>query len=253
MDLANMENILRIFPTLTILENDLVKTLNYRNPRYLGDPINAIKLFNNKNVDEICILDISSRFSKKHKEINYQLLKEMAQEAFVPLSYGGNVLTSSIAEKIINLGFEKIIVNSLLFEDSSEVHRIVQKLGSQSVVLKVDYIIKDGFFHVSYNQRKSTMKLSYEELIKLIESSCVGEVIFSRTDLDGNMTHYDYKPLKHLLKKLSMPLVLCHGAKDKSSIIEANKEGFFNFTASSMFVYYGDLKGILINDPFFHL
>lgn len=248
-----MSNILRVFPTLTILENDLVKTVKYSNPRYLGDPINAIKLFNNKNVDEICILDITSRFSKKPKKINYQLLQEMAQEAFVPLSYGGNVLTSSIAENIINLGFEKVIINSLIFENPLEVKDIVRKLGSQSVVLKVDYTYKNGFFYVSYNQRNSLIKLTYHELVDLVKTSGVGEVIFSRIDIDGAMNQYDYKTIKPLLNFLDIPIVLCHGAKDKNSIIESTKEGFFNFTASSIFVFYGNLKGILINDPFLKL
>jgi len=253
MDSNNMNNIIRVFPTLTILENDLVKTVNYRNPRYLGDPINAIKLFNNKNVDEICILDITSRFSKNSKQINFQLLQEMAQEAFVPLSYGGNVLNTYIAEKIINLGFEKVIINSLIFENPLEVIEIVKKLGSQSVVLKVDYVYESGFFYVSYNQRKSLIKLTYQEIIDIVKKSGVGEVIFSRIDFDGAMDQYDYKIIKPLLNSLDIPIVLCHGAKDKNSVFEATKQGFLNFTASSIYVFYGNLKGILINDPFLKL
>jgi len=198
-----MKQSLRIFPTLTILNNDLVKTVDYKNPRYLGDPINAIKLFNNKNVDEIAILDITSRFNKNCQKINYTLLQEMAQEAFLPLSYGGNINSVEIAGKIINLGFEKVILNSLLFENPSEVKKIVKKLGSQSIVLKIDYIIQNGQFQVSYNEGSN--------------------------------------------------IKLCHGAKDKYSILNASENGFLNFTASSMYVYYGNLKGILINDPFFKL
>jgi cyclase len=166
-----MKQALRIFPTLTILNNDLVKTVDYKNPRYLGDPINAIKLFNNKNVDEIAILDISSRFNKNSNEINYDLLQEMAQEAFVPLSYGGNIKSAIVADKIINIGFEKVLINSLLFENHTEVKKIVSKLGSQSVVIKIDYTIQNGLFSVFYNEGKSYKLLFIDELIKLIEYS----------------------------------------------------------------------------------
>jgi|694.fasta_scaffold16388_9 cyclase len=248
-----MKQALRIFPTLTILNNDLVKTVDYKNPRYLGDPINAIKLFNNKNVDEIAILDISSRFNKNSNEINYALLQEMAQEAFVPLSYGGNIKSAAIADKIINLGFEKIILNSLLFENPFEVEKIIKKLGSQSVVFKIDYTIQKGHFLVWYNEGKKIKEFTNLELVNLINNSGPGEVIFSRKDYDGKMSNFDLSSVKPFLEKINIPLVLCHGAKDKFSITNSSKYGFLNFTASSMYVFYGNLKGILINDPFFKL
>ncbi len=248
-----MKQSLRIFPTLTILNNDLVKTVDYKNPRYLGDPINAIKLFNNKNVDEIAILDITSRFNKNCQKINYTLLQEMAQEAFLPLSYGGNINSVEIAGKIINLGFEKVILNSLLFENPSEVKKIVKKLGSQSIVLKIDYIIQNGQFQVSYNEGSNIKNFTIFSLVDLINNSGAGEVIFSRKNYDGKMSSFDIDNIKYFLDKISIPLVLCHGAKDKYSILNASENGFLNFTASSMYVYYGNLKGILINDPFFKL
>jgi cyclase len=248
-----MKQALRIFPTLTILNNDLVKTVDYKNPRYLGDPINAIKLFNNKNVDEISILDISNRFNKNNSEINYALLQEMAQEGFVPLSYGGNIKSAIIADKIINLGFEKVILNSLLFENHTEVKKIVSKLGSQSVVIKIDYTIQNNQFLVSYNEGNSIKEYSPTSLVDLINNSGAGEVILSRKDYDGKMFAFDLNNTKPFLDKISIPLVLCHGARDKYSILNANENGFLNFTASSMYVFYGNLKGILINDPFFKL
>jgi cyclase len=248
-----MKQSLRIFPTLTILNNDLVKTIDYKNPRYLGDPINAIKLFNNKNVDEIAILDISNRYNKYSNGINYSLLQEMAQEAFVPLSYGGNIKTAAIANKIISLGFEKVIINTLLFENPSEVEKIVQKIGSQSIVLKIDYTFQKDQFLVYCNEGRTIRKFTILSLVNLINNSGAGEVIFSSKDYDGKMSTLDYNTIKPILDKISIPLVLCHGAKDKFSILNANNNGFLNFTASSMYVFYGNLKGILINDPFFKL
>jgi cyclase len=244
-----MKQALRIFPTLTILNNDLVKTVNYKNPRYLGDPINAIKLFNNKNVDEISILDITSRFNKNVREINYVLLKEMAQEAFLPLSYGGNIDSAETADKIIKLGFEKVIINSLLFENPNELEKIVSKLGSQSVVLKLDYTLRNGGLFVFYNQQNKNKEFTIDEIVTLINHSRVGEVILSRTDYDGIMKGYDLEFTKYVLERVQIPLVLAHGANNKQSIEDASEIGFSNFTASSMFVFIGKLKAVLINNP----
>lgn len=246
-----MSHTLRIFPTLTILNNDLVKTIDYKNPRYLGDPVNAIKLFNNKNVDEISILDISNRFGAKENYVNFPLLKEMAQEAFVPLSYGGNIKNSKTAEAIINIGFEKVILNSIFFDDSYESISIINKIGSQSVVFKIDYIIKQNHFVVFFNEGKNSINFTHKELLKVIQESGAGEVILSRIDYDGKMNCYDYENLSFLVNSLSIPVVLCHGAKDKNSILDAYKKGFSNFTASSIYVYYGNLNAVLINDPFY--
>lgn len=244
-----MKQSFRIFPTLTILNNDLVKTVDYKNPRYLGDPINAIKLFNNKNIDEIAILDITSRFNKGIREINYPLLKEMAQEAFIPLSYGGNIDSAETADRIINVGFEKVIINSLLFNNPIEFNKIITKLGSQSVVLKIDYTIHNGHFIVFFNQQNQRKEYKIDEIVNIINHSCVGEVILSRIDYDGCMKGYDLNFTKHILEKVKIPLVLSHGASNKQSIIEASEKGFLNFTASSMFVYTGNLKAVLINNP----
>jgi len=248
-----MKQSIRIFPTLTILNNDLVKTIDYKNPRYLGDPINAIKLFNNKNVDEIAILDITSRFNKNSKEINYSLLQEMAQEAFIPLSYGGNIKSATVAVKIINLGFEKVILNSLFFENPSEVEKIVKALGSQSVVLKVDYKISNNKFVVFYNEGKNFKEFTINNFISLIEQSGIGEIIFSRKDYDGKMEKYDHENIKIFMNKINIPIILSHGAKDKNSIQDASNLGFLNFTASSIYVFYGNLNAVLINDPFYNL
>jgi cyclase len=248
-----MKQSLRIFPTLTLLNNDLVKTIDYKNPRYLGDPINAIKLFNNKNVDEIAILDISNRFNNYKNEINFSLLQEMAQEAFIPLSYGGNIKSEFIAEKIINLGFEKVIINSLLFDNPMEVQKIVSKIGSQGVVLKLDYTVHNERIVTFYNEGKNFKEFTLINLLSFVEKSGVGEIIFSRKDFDGKMEKYDYQTLEFFLNKISIPMVLSHGAKDKYSIQEASDKGFLNFTASSIYVYYGNLKAVLINDPFYNL
>lgn len=243
-----MVNKFRIFPTLTILDGALVKTKGYKNPRYLGDPINAIKLFNNKDIDEICILDISSNYNKRNFSINSKLLEEMASEAFIPLSYGGNILSLSNAQHIISLGFEKVIVNSLFHTNFDEVTKITRELGSQSVVLKIDYCFKNDRAFYYYNGGAFN-QINIEMLLRRILESQVGEIILSRIDNDGLMNGFDLEFPRQILNKLTIPLVLSHGARNKQSIEKALEKGFLNFTASSMFVFIGNLKAVLINNP----
>jgi imidazole glycerol-phosphate synthase subunit HisF len=245
-----MNNKIRVFPTITISDGNLVKTTKFKNSRYLGDPINAIKLFNNKSIDEICILDMSNNHSKKNHSINTKLLSEMATEAFIPLSYGGNVLTINDARLIISIGFEKVIVNSLFHNDLPELIKISEELGSQSVVLKIDYIFYKNNFHF-FSQGKILDKIINNKLIERINQSKVGELILSRVDYDGMMQGYDLNEFtSFILTNTNIPVVLSNGAKNKNSILEASKKGFKNFTAGSAYVFVGELKGILINNPF---
>ncbi len=245
-----INNKIRVFPTLTINNGDLVKTKKYFKPNYLGDPINAIKILNNKSVDEICILDISSNHSKIKKEINYKLLGEMATEAFVPLSYGGNIENLKQCKEIINLGYEKVVINSLFHKNLNEVINITNELGSQSVVLKIDYVFENNKFYY-FSMGKKFNEISFIGLVDRIKLSNVGELILSRVDFDGAMNRYDIsKFTTFMLSNLNIPIVLSNGAKDEFSIVEPYKLGFTNFTASSAYVYVGKIFGILINNPF---
>jgi cyclase len=240
----------RIFPTLTILNDDLVKTINYKNPKYLGDPINAIRLFNNKNIDEICIIDISPRFIPNFK-INKKLLLAMAREAFLPLSYGGNILTQADAKEIIDIGFEKVIINSMFHKNIKDILPIVKQLGSQGVVLKIDYTFINNSYHF-FTEGKIGNKIEVSDFISKIKETQIGELILSRVDFDGMMNGFDTIFPINIKSQLNIPVVLCHGAKDKLSFIEAEKKMFNNFTSSSIFVYFGNLKAVLINNPFEH-
>ena len=126
----------RIIPVLTIMGNRLVKTVKFKNPNYIGDPLNAIKIFNEKKVDELVILDIEA--SKLNKEPNYKLIEEMAGEAFMPLGYGGGIKTLDQAKKIFGLGIEKVVLNSVIFDNPKLITQIANIYGTQSVVLSID-------------------------------------------------------------------------------------------------------------------
>jgi cyclase len=173
----------------------------------------------------------------------------MASEAFVPLSYGGNIQSLLDAKHIISLGFEKVIVNSLFYTNLNEVIQIANELGSQSVVLKIDYrmVHKDYYF---YSKGKITEKIEFNTLIEKIHKANVGELILSRVDFDGNKCDFDTQFPLNFTKSIKIPIVLSNGAKDKNSIFKAINLNFHNFTASSIYVYVGSLDGILINNPF---
>jgi cyclase len=174
----------------------------------------------------------------------------MATEAFIPLSYGGNINNINDARLIISIGFEKVIINSLFHNNLSEVTKISKELGSQSVVLKLDYIFYKNNYHF-YSQGKILDKIDLNKLINKIDNSLVGELILSRVDYDGMMQGYDLNEFTNfILTNTNIPVVLSNGAKNKNSILEASKKGFKNFTAGSAYVFVGELKGILINNPF---
>ena len=137
----------RLIPCLSIIDNDLVKTTQFHKPKYIGDPVNAVKIFNTKGVDELCILDI--RATENGKGPNFSLLEEIASEAFIPLSYGGGIKSIQQAKKVFHIGYEKVIINSEFYTNGQLVSEIVKFAGSQSVVVSID-VKKKGNKHICY-------------------------------------------------------------------------------------------------------
>lgn len=238
----------RVIPTLLISEGNLVKTKKFDNPNYLGDPINAVKIFNEKNVDELCVLDVCA--SKKGGSPDMDLIKDMASEAFMPMSYGGGIKSINQMREIFSLGFEKIIVNTLLVEKPELIKEATAYFGSQSIVASIDYktflgkkicYIKDG-----------TQKTSYSpmELIKTAESLGVGEVLLYSIDRDGQKKGYDNRMISEAVANTSIPIIACGGAGSVDDIAEClDVTGVHAVAAGSLFVYFGSRDAVLINYP----
>ena len=239
----------RIIPVLSISNGDLVKTTKFRNPRYLGDPINAVKIFNGKYIDELCILDIEA--SKKGREPNFELLKDIASQAFMPLSYGGGIRNIEQIKRLITIGYEKVIINSAFFENPKLITEASNLLGSQSVVVSIDVktslLGKKQVFSASGVIKQSS---SPEEYSLQAEKLGAGEIIISSIDKDGMMSGYDIELIKLVVDSVSVPVVALGGARDvkdlKSAIIDGNAHAV---AASSMFIYYGKMKAVLITTP----
>ena len=241
-----MQDRRRIIPCLTMQHLDLVKTVGFKNPRYIGDPINAVRIFSEKGVDELCLLDITA--TKEHRAPDIPFLHEIAGEAFIPLGYGGGIRTVDQAREIIRMGFEKVIINSLLFEDPDEVRRIIDFAGEQSVVASIDYrynILGKAYVVTHCGCDKTGMTVL--EALKYAERIGVGEILLTSINAEGSMKGYDLKCIKEIEDKANVPVIANGGAGGVEDIKRAFDAGADAVSASSMFVYYGKNKAVLIN------
>jgi cyclase len=226
----------------------LVKTIRFKNPTYIGDPINAVKIFNEKEVDEIVILDITA--SKEKREPNYTKIEEIASEAFMPFAYGGGITKLSQIEKLFKLGIEKVVLNSVLESNMGLVSEAAKIFGSQSIVASID-VKKNLFGKTNAYKISGTTKidLSLVDFVKQLEQAGVGEFFINSIDKDGTYSGYDLDLIKQLSTQVSAPIVACGGASSIDSFLPAIQHGASAVAAGSMFVYTGSTRGILINYP----
>ena len=238
----------RIIPVLLIDDRDLIKTVNFKNPTYLGDPVNAVKIFNRKGIDELSILDISS--TKRGVEPDFELLQDIASEAFMPLSYGGGIKTIEQVKKLLAIGYEKVVINTELVMNPTLIKEAVQLAGSQSVVASIDAKIINGDYRCVIGDGRETIDITPVELAKKAEQLGVGEIFLNSIDRDGMMQGYDLQLVRSVSEAVSIPVTACGGAGNIAELKIALQEGHAHAAAGgSMFVYYGRLKAVLITAP----
>lgn len=238
----------RIFPVLTIKDGGLVKTSRFTAPKYLGDPINAVRIFNEKEVDELIFLDISKDRGKTGPD--FELLQRIVDEAFMPLTYGGGISSVEDAYRLIKMGFEKILVNSLFYDEPNVLENIVKHLGSQSVVVSIDYRKKFGKTIFYKNSGRHKINESLERLMDRIRLLEIGEVVLHSIDRDGTRMGYDIEMLKIASVMSESPMIALGGAKDINDIRKAFADSQISAVAAGhLFVFYGKLNGVLINFP----
>lgn len=238
----------RVIPTLLLKNDNLVKTKRFTNPKYIGDPINAVKIYNESEADELVLLDITR--SKRGLQPNFALIESIANETYMPFCYGGGITSLEDARKIIRLGAEKVCINSGLLKNNSIIPELVQKIGSQSVVGSVD--IKRSFWGkpsvYSYLDKK-IITSDINSHIKKIEDLGVGEIFLNSVDQDGVMSGYDLNLITEVSEMTSLPLIVCGGAGSLQHLKEGVRAGASAVAAGSLFVYHGPNKGVLINYP----
>lgn len=238
----------RVIPILLIKDGALYKGENFKDHKYIGDPINAVKIFNEKEVDEIVFLDIEA--TKKNQEPNFKLIKEIASEAFMPCSYGGGVNKLEHVEKLHASGIEKIILNSIIVEDKEFVKDAVKVSGSQSIVASIDVRREEDGSYSAYrkNGTEKIQKTLLEYALEL-EKLGVGEIMLCSIDREGAQKGYDLDCLKMLVSEVGIPLVISGGAGSVEDLVEAKRCGASGVAASTYFVFYGKYKAFLITFP----
>ncbi len=239
----------RIIPSLLIQDNGLVKTVNFKNPKYVGDPINAVKIFNEKEVDELAIFDIDA--SVKGLEPNYSLIERIANQSRMPLCYGGGVKTVEQAHKIFSLGIEKIALSSAAITNPNLVTEIGDRVGAQSVIVVLDVKKKlfGGYEVYTHNGKKST-GLNPFKLIKDFEARGAGEIVINSIDQDGVMKGFDMSLIDKAREQTSLPMTVLGGAGSLEDIKKVvHKHQIIGVAAGSLFVFKGKYKAVLINYP----
>lgn len=239
----------RIIPSLLIHDKGLVKTVNFKNPKYVGDPINAVKIFNEKGVDELAIFDIDA--SALGKEPDYKLIENLALQSRMPLCYGGGVKTVQQAQKIFGLGIEKIAVSSAICQNPNLITDIANKVGSQSVIAVLDVKKKLlGGYEVYINNGKNATGIDALQFVEKLEALGAGEIIINSIDQDGMMKGYDVNLIDKVRQKITIPLTVLGGAgslEDIKKVIKAHR--IIGVAAGSLFVFKGKYKAVLINYP----
>jgi len=240
----------RIIPCLLIKNKRLVKTIKFSAPKYVGDPINAVKIFNEKEVDELIVLDIDA--SMHNNEPDYVMIKNLAAECRMPFCYGGGVKTVEQANRIISMGVEKVAISSAAIDDPELVARIAEVVGSQSVIVVMDVKknLSNGKYEIwTHNGSKPTGKCPTEFARKL-EGLGAGEVVINSIDNDGVMKGYDLALVRTIRESISLPITVLGGAGSLKDIGELiSTFGIVGAAAGSLFVFKGIYRAVLINYP----
>ncbi|MBT1700916.1 AglZ/HisF2 family acetamidino modification protein [Fulvivirgaceae bacterium PWU4] len=239
----------RIMPCLLYTGQNLVKTVNFKNPSYIGDPINAIKIYNEKEVDELVLLDINA--TKENRPINFGKIEQFASECFMPFSYGGGVRTLDDFAQLFKIGVEKVIVNSLIFDNPQVVRDAVNKYASSSVVASID--VKSNFLGkrsvFSHAGRKTEYDL--QRMCAFVQDDLkVGEILITSVDREGTWQGYDYDLTQKVVEMASVPVIANGGAGEIDHIKKVLYQSDANAAAlGSMAVYQKKGMGVLIKFP----
>ncbi len=239
----------RVIPCLLISDRSLVKTTQFKSPSYVGDPINAVKIFNDKEVDELIILDIDA--SKKKKSPNFELIQELATECFMPLAYGGGISNLKDIEKLFAIGIEKVILNTVTFKNEALIKEAINIFGSQSIVVSID--VKRnwrGKNCVYVNSGKKNTKIDPVTYVSKMNEIGVGEIIINAIKKDGTFSGYDISLIKQLSEICTVPLVAIGGAGGMDDFKEAITVGRASaVSAGSFFIYQQPHRAVLITYP----
>lgn len=239
----------RIIPVLLLKDNYLYKGLKFKDHKYIGDPVNAVKIFNDKEVDELIFLDITA--SVENKEPNLGILKDIASECFMPLGYGGGVKSVEMIREVLNIGLEKVIINTHAIRNPSLISSAVDYFGSSTIVGSIDAkknIL--GKYNVYINSGHEKTSWHPVAWAKELERLGVGEIIINSIDQDGSRKGYDLDLVKSVASSVSVPVIASGGSSSLFHMAEAcNKCGASAAAGGAQFVFHGKFNAVLITYP----
>ncbi|MEE9604553.1 MAG: AglZ/HisF2 family acetamidino modification protein [Candidatus Scalindua sp.] len=239
----------RIIPCLLVHNKGLVKTVKFKDPKYVGDPLNAVKIFNEKEADELMVLDIDATVERR--EPDYKMIENLAVECRMPLCYGGGIKTSQQAQRIFNLGVEKIALSSAVIIKPGLVTELAEEVGAQSVVVVLDVkkTMFGGYNNYIENGKKKT-KIDLNNFVVKLQNMGVGEIVINSIDNDGVRDGYDFSLIDKIKPLIRVPMTVLGGAgtiDDIGKLIK--KHGIIGAAAGSLFVFKGKYRAVLINYP----
>jgi cyclase len=242
----------RIIPCLLVHKKGLVKTTNFKNPKYVGDPINAVKIFNEKEVDELMVLDIDA--SNENRGPDFEMIKNLANECRMPFCYGGGVSSVEQAKKIISLGAEKVAISYAAIRNPQLLKDIGAAVGTQSVVVIIDVrkrsLLRGAGYEIFIKNGTESVKVKLSDFVKQLNEIGVGEIVIQSIDNDGVMGGYDLDLINLLRSITDIPLTVIGGAGSLNDIKELiEKYTIIGVAAGSLFVFKGKYKAVLINYP----
>jgi len=244
-----MEYRARIIPCLLLRGNGLVKTRRFKDPVYVGDPVNAVRIFSEKGADELVVLDIDA--SREGREPNYGLVAEIAGECFMPVAYGGGISTLQQVRRLIRCGIEKVVINSAAVDSTAIVREAADVFGSQAVVGAIDVrrSLLGAYGVFSRSGTRDAKRRPEDHAAALVEAGA-GEIFLNDIDNDGQMRGYDLALIRRVSARVSVPVVACGGAGTPEHLKQALSEGGASAVAAgSMFVFQGRRRAVLINYP----
>lgn len=239
----------RVIPCLLLKQDSLVKTVNFKNASYIGDPVNTARIFNELEVDELTLLDISATNNKKSP--NFKILSELANECFMPLAYGGGVCNFDDAKKIFQIGIEKIIINSVTFNNPNFISELAKYFGNQSIVGSID-VKKNIFGKYQVYSNSGTKKHKVDPVVwaKELERLGVGEILLTAIHQEGTWNGFDLSIIERISNAVSIPVIANGGASSIEDIVNAVKKGGASAVSlGSMVVYQNKGMGVLVNFP----
>ncbi|WP_256003209.1 AglZ/HisF2 family acetamidino modification protein [Pedobacter deserti] len=239
----------RVIPVLLLQEAGLVKTVKFKNPEYIGDPINAVRIFNEKEVDELIFLDINA--SKEHRDPPYDLINRLATECFMPLCYGGGIRDIDTIRNILKSGVEKVAINSFALENPEFIQEAASVFGSSTIVVSID-VKKNllGQYRLHSSTGNMNVKNDVAAFAGQMEALGAGELLLNSVDNDGTMQGYDIKLIKQITSQVNIPVIACGGAGKIGDFVQASHEGGASAVAAgSTFVFHGKHKAVLITYP----